>query len=176
MDPTCDPSKALYSCFNVVVVNEQRRQRMKRKRKTPCPHHQHHQHQHPHSTHYFDHYSWHKVGRSKMTQLGRIGSGPMDEPSLPPNNTTPSLSYRCSAFGSGPSGPILICVETSGSMSAFGNSGSREQFIVQGCGFWQVSDKYNKQHRECQMVSFSTSRPVIESRISTPTGERINER
>lgn len=83
-------------------------------------------------------------------------SGWTDVPSVP--LTRPLYMRR---MPSAPGGPIIVCLDTSWSMS-----GMREQLskaVVLAC----VSAAH-KQGRECQVVAFSTERGLIEAGVITP--------
>jgi uncharacterized protein with von Willebrand factor type A (vWA) domain/MoxR-like ATPase len=89
-------------------------------------------------------------------------SGFVDIPSVP--RTRPLRRKR---LPSAPGGPIIVCLDTSWSMS-----GSRETLskaVVLAC-----VTQAHQQGRECQVVAFSTERQVIESGVITadPNGIR----
>ena len=82
-------------------------------------------------------------------------SGYVDVPSVP--RTRPLYRNR---LPSAPGGPIIVCLDTSWSMS-----GSRENLakaVVLAC-----VTQAHKQKRDCQVVAFSTERQVMESGIIT---------
>ncbi|KAG7370821.1 phospholipid-translocating P-type ATPase, flippase [Nitzschia inconspicua] len=82
-------------------------------------------------------------------------SGYMDIPSVP--RTRPQYFKR---LPSAPGGPIIVCLDTSWSMS-----GSRETLskaVVLAC----VTQAHS-QGRECQVIAFSTERQVMESGVIT---------
>ena len=95
-----------------------------------------------------------KKAESKL--LSYQMSGWTDVPSVP--LTRPLYQQR---MPSAPGGPIIVCLDTSWSMS-----GMREQLsksVVLSC----VSAAH-KQGRECQVVAFSTERGTMEAGIITP--------
>lgn len=100
-----------------------------------------------------------KMAESKLLSYER--SGWEDVPSVP--QTRPLYQKRMpSATG----GPIIICLDTSYSMT-----GSREQLskaVVLAC-----VTMAHKQQRDCQVVAFSTERGVIEAGIITKDAEGV---
>lgn len=101
-----------------------------------------------------------KKAESKL--LSYEMSGWTDVPSVP--ITRPLYMKR---MPSAPGGPIIICLDTSWSMS-----GMREQLskaVVLAC-----VTMAHKQKRDCQVVAFSTERGVIEAGIITPDAKGIN--
>jgi MoxR-like ATPase len=100
-----------------------------------------------------------KKAESKL--LSYEMSGWTDVPSTP--LTKPLYLKRMpSAAG----GPIIVCLDTSWSMS-----GMREQLskaVVLAC-----ATMAHKQRRDCQVVAFSTERGVMEAGIITPDGEGV---
>ena len=84
-------------------------------------------------------------------------SGWTDIPSIP----KPNSLYK-NRLPSGPGGPIIVCLDTSWSMST-GRRENLSKAVVLSCVI-----EANKQKRNCQIVSFSTSKQVIESGVITP--------
>lgn len=100
-----------------------------------------------------------KKAESKL--LSYEMSGWCDVPSIPV--TKPLYLTR---MPSAPGGPIIVCLDTSWSMS-----GMREQLskaVVLAC-----VTMAHKQKRECQVVAFSTESQVIEAGVITPDAKGI---
>uniref|UniRef100_A0A7S4AFR6 VWFA domain-containing protein n=1 Tax=Pseudo-nitzschia australis TaxID=44445 RepID=A0A7S4AFR6_9STRA len=101
-----------------------------------------------------------KMAESKLQSYEL--SGWADVPSIP--RTRPLYLNR---LPSAPGGPIIVCLDTSWSMS--GNRESLSKAVVLACVI-----EARKQGRECQVVSFSTERKVMETGVITgdPDGIR----
>ena len=100
-----------------------------------------------------------KMAESKLQSYEL--SGWADVPSIP--RTDPSYLNR---LPSAPGGPIIVCLDTSWSMS--GNREALSKAVVLAC----VSEAH-RQGRDCQVVSFSTERKVIETGVITADSDGI---
>jgi len=100
-----------------------------------------------------------KMAESKLQSYQL--SGWADVPSIQRKN--PLYMNR---LPSAPGGPIIVCLDTSWSMS--GNRESLSKAVVLAC----VSEAH-RQGRDCQVVSFSTARKVIESGVITADADGI---
>lgn len=88
-------------------------------------------------------------------------SGWVDVPSVP---RTKSLYQN--RLPSAPGGPIIVCLDTSWSMSG------RREALSKAVVLAAVSQAH-KQKRDCQVVAFSTENGVVESGVVTPDNEGI---
>ena len=100
-----------------------------------------------------------KMAESKLQSYEL--SGWADVPSVPRPN--PLYLNR---MPSAPGGPIMVCLDTSWSMS--GNREALSKAVVLAC----VAEAH-KQGRECQVVAFSTERKVMETGVITPDSDGI---
>ncbi|VEU42756.1 unnamed protein product [Pseudo-nitzschia multistriata] len=100
-----------------------------------------------------------KMAESKLQSYEL--SGWADIPSMPREN--PLYLNR---LPSAPGGPIIVCLDTSWSMS--GNRESLSKAVVLACVI-----EARRQGRECQVVSFSTERKVMETGVITANSEGI---
>ena len=89
-------------------------------------------------------------------------SGYADIPSIPKRPTTRHL-HKKQRLPSAPGGPIILCLDTSWSMST-GNRESISKAVVLACVV-----EAHKQGRSCQVVAFSSQNNIIETGILTPT-------
>lgn len=100
-----------------------------------------------------------KMAESKLQSYEL--SGWADVPSIPRQNRT-----YLNRMPSAPGGPIIVCLDTSWSMS--GNREALSKAVVLAC----VSEAH-KQLRDCQVVSFSTERKVMETGVITADSDGI---
>jgi hypothetical protein len=100
-----------------------------------------------------------KMAESKLQSYEL--SGWADVPSIP--RTKPLYLNR---LPSAPGGPIIVCLDTSWSMS--GNREALSKAVVLAC----VSEAH-RQGRNCQVVSFSTERQVMETGVITADSDGI---
>ena len=100
-----------------------------------------------------------KMAESKLQSYEL--SGWADVPSIPRPN--PLYLNR---MPSAPGGPIMVCLDTSWSMS--GNREALSKAVVLAC----VSEAH-KQGRDCQVVAFSTERKVMETGVITADSDGI---
>ena len=100
-----------------------------------------------------------KMAESKLQSYEL--SGWADVPSIPRQNPT-----YLNRMPSAPGGPIIVCLDTSWSMS--GNREALSKAVVLAC----VSEAH-KQGRDCQVVSFSTERKVMETGVITADSDGI---
>jgi hypothetical protein len=100
-----------------------------------------------------------KMAESKLQSYEL--SGWADVPSIP--RTDPLYLNR---LPSAPGGPIIVCLDTSWSMS--GNREALSKAVVLAC----VSEAH-RQGRDCQVVSFSTERKVMETGVITADSDGI---